>query len=169
MFIDETSVNNCSFSRCYGRAYRGRRARGRFPKAKKNRVTAICAMGWDGVIAYHVIEGSASAKDFSFFIMYCLAPALDGKPSIIILDNAKIHHAVPEVEAAMKLLGHQWRFLPAYSPDLNPIENMFSKLKTVLTYWCFALLSHPMLCVSEALVEITAQNARGWFRLCNYC
>jgi len=120
------------------------------------------------VVAFHVVEGSVNATDFSFFVMHLLAPALKGKSYIVVLDNAKIHHAIPEVEAVFELLGHEWRFLPAYSPGLNPIENMFSKLKIVLTYRRFALEQNTMTCVAEGLVFISMENIRGWFCLCGY-
>lgn len=168
IFLDETSVNNQSFCRTYGRGYEGQRVRGEFPKAKRNRVSAICAVGWDGLKAFHIVEGSANAEDFTFFMMHCLLPVLQDKSYIVIMDNCKIHHAVPDVEAAYELLGHEWRFLPAYSPDLNPIENMFSKLKILLTYRRWATESHPMEAVAEALGLITTENIRGWYRLCNY-
>ena len=101
-------------------------------------------------------------------MMHCLAPAIKEQHAIVVMDNAKIHHAVPEVEVAYEILGHEWRYLPAYSPDLNPIENMFSKLKTILTYQCFVAEKDPMLAISDALTYITRENVQGWFHLCNY-
>ena len=168
VFLDESSVDNVTFSREYGRAYEGRRAKGWFPKAKKHRVTVIVAVGWEGVLASYVVPGSATAKDFEFFMMHCLAPVIENHPSIVVMDNARIHHAVPEVEVSYQLMGHEWRFLPPYSPDFNPTENAFSKLKRVLTYFRFSLQRSPMYCVTKALTHIRAQNVQGWFQLCGY-
>jgi len=168
VFLDESSIDNTAFSRKYGRAYEGRRAYGQFPKAKKGRISLIVAIGWEGLITFHVVPGSATADDFAYFMMYCLAPMLENSNRVVIMDNARIHHAVPEVEVAYGNLGHKWRFLPAYSPDFNPTENVFSKLKLVLTYFRYAVLRDPMLCVSDALSLITQQNVRGWFNLCGY-
>src|SRR5690348_4393718 len=74
VFLDESSVDNTAFSRKYGRAYEGRRAYGVFPKAKKNRISVIVAIGWEGLLTFHIVPGSATAQDFEYFMMHCLAP-----------------------------------------------------------------------------------------------
>ena len=168
IFLDESSVDNVTFFRHHGRAYEGRRVRARFPKAKKDRVTVIVAIGWEGILAFLVIPGSATAADFNFFMMNCLAPVIENQHRTIIMDNARIHHSATEAQVSLEALGHKWVFLPPYSPDLNPAENVFSKLKRVLTYFRFSLVRKPALCISEALSLIHAADVQGWYSLCGY-
>lgn len=168
VFLDESSVDNTAFSRKYGRAYEGRRVYGQFPKAKQSRVSVLVAVGWEGVLAYYTVPGSFTGKDFAFFMMHCLTPVIENKHKTIIMDNAKIHHAVPEVQLCYEYMGHNWRYLPPYSPDFNPVENVFSKMKVLLTHFRIAALRDPMLCIVQVIPRIFVDNIQNWYHLCGY-
>ena len=113
----------------------------------------------------------AAATDtlvFLAFIEQVLIPALHGRrDAIVVMDNLPAHKAA-RVRAALEAAGIAYRYLPAYSPDLNPIEPCWSKLKQWLRAKAARSLEALEAELGPALATITTQDAHGWFRLCGY-
>ena len=129
VFIDETSVNT-SMARLYGRCPRGERLIGRVPFGTWETLTFVAGLRCDEMTAPLVIEGAMNGEIFLSYVEQCLAPALN-RGDIVVMDNLRAHK-VAGVEAAIEAVGAELRYLPKYSPDLNPIEMSFSKLKAYL-------------------------------------
>ncbi len=129
VFIDETSVKT-NLTRLRGRSVRGRRLTGSAPFGKCGTQTLIAGLTQDGLVAPRVIKGAMDGEAFAAYVQKVLVPDL--RPgTCVILDNLSTHHNT-EPRKAMREAGCWFLFLPPYSPDLNPIEQAFSKLKAHL-------------------------------------
>ncbi len=136
VFVDETGADRRNCLRKFGYSLRGKPATSKKLFVRGQRVSAITAISTEGVLDCYTVTGSVDAGKFSDFIQQALLPQLkpfDGvNPcSVVILDNASIHH-VDGVVDLIESTGALVVFLPPYSPDLNPIEEAFSKLKSTL-------------------------------------
>ena len=129
VFIDETSVNT-NMARLYGRCPRGERLVGRVPFASWKTLTFVAGLRCDAMTAPLVIDGAMNGEVFLAYVEQCLAPILNCG-DIVVMDNLKAH-MVAGVKEAIEAVGAELRYLPKYSPDLNPIEMSFSKLKALL-------------------------------------
>src|SRR5215470_6617017 len=129
VFIDETSANT-KMVRLYGRCARGERLVGHVPQGHWKTITFVAALRRHGMRASQTIDGSMTGKKFLAYVEQCLAPTLKRK-DIVMIDNLPAHKAAG-VREAIEARGATLRFLPKYSPDLNPIEMSFSKLKADL-------------------------------------
>lgn len=129
VFIDETWATT-NMTRCYGRSKRGERLVAPVPHGHWKTTTFIGALRADGLTAPTVFDGAINGAGFLAYVQQVLAPTL--KPGdIVILDNLS-SHKVQGVLEAIQAAGAELRYLPPYSPDLNPIEQMFAKLKALL-------------------------------------
>ena len=155
-------------TRAYARATRGERALGKVPGGHGQRLTVIGALGLDGVAASMSIAAATSTSVFLAFVEQVLLPALRGRPDAIVVMDTLPAHKAERVRAALKAAKIKHRYLPAYSPDLNPIEPCWSKLKGWLRAKAAQTLEALAAELGPALATITAQDARGWFRLCGY-
>ena len=129
MFIDETAVST-KMARLRGRAVRGRRLKARAPFAKWGTQTFIAGLRADGLTAPWVIPGAMDRTAFDLYVRTQLVPTLQ-PGDVVILDNLSVHKSA-QAEAAIRGCGARMLFLPQYSPDLNPIEMAFAKLKAHL-------------------------------------
>jgi transposase len=129
VFIDETSVNT-NMARLYGRCPRGERLIGRVPFGTWKTLTFVAGLRCDEMTAPLVIEGAMNGEIFLAYVEQCLAPTLN-RGDIVVMDNLRAHKVVG-VKEAIQAVGAELRYLPKYSPDLNPIEMSFSKLKALL-------------------------------------
>ena len=129
VFIDETSVNT-NMTRLYGRGPRGERVIGRVPFGAWKTLTFVAALRCDGLTAPMVIKGAMNGETFVAYVEQCLAPTL-GRGDIVVMGNVPAHK-VYGVREAIEAVGATLRYLPPYSPDLNPIELSFSALKAFL-------------------------------------
>lgn len=129
VFLDETSVNT-SMARLYGRCPRGERLVGRVPLGTWKTLTFVAGLRCDGMTAPLVIEGAMNGETFLAYVEQCLVPTLN-RGDIVVMDSLKAHK-VAGVKQAIEAAGAELRYLPGYSPDLNPIEMPFSKLKGLL-------------------------------------
>ena len=129
VFVDESGTST-KMARLYGRAKRGRRVIGRIPWGHWKTVTFVAALRRDGVIAPFVIDKPMNGRIFIEYVRQCLVPTLS-KGDIVVMDNLAAHK-VDEVRESIELAGAELRYLPPYSPDLNPIEQSFAKLKAHL-------------------------------------
>ena len=129
VFIDETGTST-SMARLYGRAKRGLRALGRVPWGHWKTVTFTAALRLDGIDAPFVIDKPMNGAIFTEYVRQCLVPVL--RPGdIVILDNLPAHKN-ERVRKLIEAAGAELRYLPPYSPDFNPIEQVFAKLKAKL-------------------------------------
>lgn len=126
----------------------------------------IGALGAEGSTALMVIEGATDAAVFRAYVKHVLAPTL--RPGeIVVMDNLSSHKS-PEIREMIETAGADLWYLPPYSPDLNPIEKMWSKVKTFLRGYEARGTEELYRAVRQALKEITPQDAQGWFESCRY-
>ena len=165
VFVDETGAN-VALTPLYARAPRGQRAVGKVPHNYGANTTLIASLSRQGMGEAFILEGAADAVAFEIYIEQILAPSLRSG-QIVILDNLSIHQGVC-VRQAIEAKGCQLLFLPAYSPDLSPIEEAFSKLKAYLRR--VGARTHEALfeAIAQALLTVTAADVRGWFTHCGY-
>jgi transposase len=128
-FIDETGTTT-NMARRYGRSPSGQRLPGKAPHGHWKVTTAVAALRWDRVDAVMTLDGAMNGDYFVAYVEQVLAPTLS-PGDVVILDNLSSHKR-REARELIEARGASMLFLPAYSPDLNPIEMAFSKLKAVL-------------------------------------
>lgn len=165
VFIDETG-SNIALTPLYARAPKGERARGSVPRNRGKNTTLIAALSLSGMGAALILEGSANMVAFELYIKQVLAPNLHAG-QIVVMDNLQAHKS-ERVKQAIEAKGCQLLFLPGYSPDLSPIEEAFSKLKTALRRAGARTGEALEEAIAQALFTITAQDAQGWFQHCGY-
>lgn len=129
VFVDETSVKT-NMTPLRGRSARGVRLIADAPFGKWHTQTFIAGLRWSGLIAPWVVDGAMDGKAFDTYVETQLAPCLS-PGDVVILDNLNVHKS-PRAASALTERGAWFLFLPKYSPDLNPIEMAFSKLKQLL-------------------------------------
>jgi transposase len=129
VFIDETWAKT-NMTRRHGRCARGTRLVARVPQARWRTLTFLAALRCDRIVAPCVIDGPINGTSFRAYVEQCLVPALS-RGDVVIMDNLGSHKG-QAVRRAIRAAGAKLFFLPRYSPDLNPIEQVFSKLKTLL-------------------------------------
>ena len=120
----------------------------------------------DGMIAPYVLDGAVNAELFIAYIEQVLVPMLR-VDDIVIMDNLPVHKA-PAVRRAIEAAGAQLLFLPPYSPDLNPIEKMLSKLKAYLRRARARAVEALYDAIGDGLRTVTASDVAGWFKSCGY-
>jgi transposase len=129
VFLDETWAAT-NMARRYGRAPRGQRALDAVPHGHWKTTTVVAALRADGIAAPLVLDGAINGESFLAYVRQFLAPAL--RPGdVLVMDNLP-SHKVAGVREAIEAAGATLRYLPPYSPDLNPIEQVFAKLKALL-------------------------------------
>lgn len=112
------------------------------------------------------LEGTTDTESFRSYVSQVLVPVL--KPDdIVVMDNLSPHKSDPTL-ALITRAGAQVLFLPAYSPDLNPIEKMWSKIKSLLRTAEARTPADLITAIGQALAEVTPQDALGWFVACGY-
>jgi transposase len=165
VFLDETGFST-NMSRLYGRAHERARCYDTAPCGRWKTVTLLSAVRLDGTTESVVFEGAPDRKMFDVYIKRILAPSL--RPGdILVMDNLSVHKS-PVAEAEVALRRAEIRYLPAYSPDLNPIERMWSKLKQLLRGMKARTHEDLFLAVRTALKQVSKSDARGWFQSCGY-
>lgn len=129
VFVDETSVKT-NMCRLRGRSMRGERLKADAPFGKWQTQTFIAGLRCDGLVAPWIVSGAMDGEAFATYVETQLAPTLQ-KGDVVILDNLNVH-LIRRAADALAVRGAWFLFLPKYSPDLNPIEMAFSKLKAHL-------------------------------------
>ena len=168
VFLDESGFDT-RLIRTHARAPVGERAHGTVPGGHWQRLTLIGALGLDGLCAAMTVAAATGTAVFLAFVEQVLIPALlrTQPDTIVVMDNLAAHKAAC-VRAALDRAGISYCYLPAYSPDMNPIELAWSKLKALLrsigARSCEALEQ----AIPDALATVTASNAQGWFRHAGY-
>lgn len=165
VFVDETG-SHIAMTPLYAYAPRGERAIGKVPRNYGAIMTLIASMSLAGMGPAFVLDGAADSAAFEVYVEQILAPSL--RPGqIVVLDNLSIHLG-PRVKQAIETRGCRLLFLPTYSPDLSPIEEAFSKLKTLLRRVGARTREALQEAIATALDLITAADALGWFTHCGY-
>lgn len=165
VFLDETGTTT-AMTRRRARAPRGQRAYDTVPRNRGTVTTLIAALTASGMSAGMTIDGSTTAQVFCTYLERVLIPTLT-PGQIVIADNVAAHKS-SRARELIEAAGCRLEFLPAYSPDLNPIEEAFSKLKTHLR--AVTARTHQALdaAIDQAMRSITATDAAGWFRHAGY-
>jgi transposase len=152
--------------RRYGRSLRGTRLHDHTPCSHWETQTVIAALRSDSLIAPAVFDGPIDNASFRAYVEQVLVPTL--RPGdVVVLDNLAVHKQ-PEVRAAIEQAGAFLRFLPPYSPDFNPIEQAFAKLKAFLRAVRPRSFDHVTELVAIALTFFTATECRNYVRHCGY-
>lgn len=167
IFVDESGCDT-RLGRTHARAPRGQRAYGTAPGGW-TRLTLLGALGLSGLCAAMTIAAATSTAVFLAFVTEVLIPALQRtRPdAIVVMDNLAPHKAAC-VRHALDQAGISYRYLPAYSPDMNPIEPAWSKLKTYLRTRAARSRDALEAAIPDALQTITPSDAQGWFRHAGY-
>jgi transposase len=163
--IDETG-SNIALSRRYARAPKGKRARGSTPRNRGKNVTLISDLSLAGLGELFIIDGAANGDLFEAYIEQIFAPTLHPGETVI-MDNLSIHKK-QKVRDLIEAKGGQVLFLPPYSPDFSPIEEAFSKIKSVLRRIGARTREDLQEALEQACATITSSDAKGWFRHCGY-
>jgi transposase len=164
-FIDESGIN-LAMPRLYGRAPRGERVLGRAPRNYGPNVTLLGALSCTGVEAVRMVEGATDSDVFLAYVREVWCPTLR-EGDIVITDNLSAHKAAG-VQEAIAAPGARLLYLPPYSPDLNPIEQCWSKIKTCLRAAKARTREALDTAVRRALATVTESDARAWFAHSGY-
>ncbi len=165
VFLDETSTHT-RMTRPRGRAPRGVRVIGRVPRNHGPNVSCLAALTPDGITTPLVITGAIDGTVFQPWLREWLLPEL--RPgTTIVLDNLSVHRS-PDVRKAVSAAGCHLRFLPAYSPDFNPIEFAFAKLKTPLRGTASRTYDTLVAAIGDGMNQISALDATAWYEHCGY-
>ena len=165
VFVDETGVTT-AMTPAYGRAPKGERVEASAPASWES-VTVIAAMDRDGIRAPLAFPGGTTAATFQSYVEQVLVPALR-VGDVVVFDNLAAHLR-PEVTGAIERAGASVLRLPPYSPDFNPIEEMFSKFKEALRRLGARTKDRLYDAIGEALRGVTVQDILGWFRQAGSC
>jgi transposase len=165
VFIDESGAKT-NMARRYGRGPGGARVVSAVPAGHWSTTTMVCAIAIDGPRAPFVLEGALDADAFAVYCQRVLAPALRAG-DVVVLDNLGPHKDA-RARAAIEAAGASVLFLPPYSPDLNPIENMWSKVKALLRKAAARTADALLAAIKDALAAVTAADCRGFFGHCGY-
>lgn len=165
VFLDETSTQTV-MTRRRGRAPRGQRVVGRVPRNHGPNVTCLAALTPTGMRVPCVFEGAVDGPLFLRWVQEWLVPAL-APGATVVLDNLSVHKN-PDVRKAIDAAGCHLRFLPAYSPDFNPIELVFAHLKTHLRATGARTFETLVEAIGAGFDQISAAEIRGYYRHCGY-
>ena len=153
-------------TRLYGRSARGKRCHDNAPDGRWETVTVLSSIRLDGATESIMFEGAVDRKMFEAYIGQILGPSLRAG-DIVVMDNLGSHKSQWAREF-VESRSANYLFLPAYSPDFNPIEKMWSKIKQILRGMKARTQDELFAAVAKALDMITADDAQGWFKSCGY-
>lgn len=162
VFLDESGVNT-DMTRIYGRAPSNQRVADSAPLTTPTTTTVLASIRANGQITYDTYKGGTTAVRFKEYLEHILLPML--KPDdVIVMDNMRSHHAkiVRNLLDAKKI---KYLYLPPYSPDLNPIEKMWSKCKAILRKLKVRLVDQLPDAIRFAINSIRSRDCCAWFHL----
>jgi transposase len=167
VFLDESSAKT-NMTRLYGRAPVGQRCHFAAPQGHWHTTTLLSAIRRTGVMkdASILFEGPTDAGVFRGYVEQCLAPALT-PGDIVVMDNLASHKVVGVCEAIESVGASLW-YLPPYSPDLNPIEKLWSKVKAWLRRVAARTVEELIHAVGEVLSAVKADECTNYFKSCGY-
>ena len=165
VFLDETG-SHLGYTPRYAWAPRGRRAHAVAPVNRGENKTVIAALTLDGIGPLLRFDGAMTTARFDGYVRFFLAPTL--RPGqVVVADNLRPHHS-PAARAAVEAQGARFLPLPPYSPDLNPIEEAFSKVKASLRRAKARTDDDLRAATWNAFATVTPTDAAGWFAHCGY-
>lgn len=166
VFLDESGVNT-DLTRLYGRALSSQRAVGHAPLNTPRTTTVLSSIRLDGEKAFTTYRGGTTGERFVQYLKETLLPTL--RPGdIVVMDNMRSHH-VKAVREILEAKGMKVLYLPPYSPDLNPIEKMWSKMKAILRKWKIRCLEQIPDAIQRALACVSQLDCLHWFLASDYC
>jgi transposase len=165
VFLDETGTRT-NLTRRYGRALRGQRLVDYVPHCHWKTTTFLAALRHDGLTAPMVMSGSMNGATFLAYVRQVLVPTLS-HGDLVILDNLSSHKQ-SGVREAIEAVGARLFYLPPYSPDLNPIELAFSKLKWLLRSAAERTVEGLWQRLGHVLDRFTPSECRNYLRHCGY-
>lgn len=165
VFLDESGAKT-NLTRTRGRAPRGQRVVEKVPHGYWHTTTMISAIRSTGPFAAAMLSGATDSEVFLSYVQQVLVPELNAG-DVVILDNLRPHKAAG-VRERIEAAGAKLLYLPPYSPDLNPIENMWSKVKQHLRSAAARTYDALQEAVTTALERITPDDCLGFFRHCGY-
>ncbi len=165
VFIDETGAST-KMARRYGRAPRGERCRAPVPHGHWKTTTFVGALRLEGMTAPMVLDGAMHGAAFLAYVEQVLVPTLT-PGDIVIMDNLPAHKSVA-VRHAIEAAGAELRFLPPYSPDFNPIEMAFSKLKAFLKKTAARTIDDLWDAIAQGIDTFTPTECENYFAAAGY-
>ena len=165
VFIDETWTKT-NMTRTRGWWWRGERLMAKVPHGHWHTMTFLAALRHDAITAPFVLDGPINGESFAAYVEQVLAPTL--RPGdIVVMDNLGSHKG-DAIRKAIRATGARLLFLPAYSPDLNPIEQVFAKLKTLLRKAEERTIENVWRRVGDLLERFTPSECANYFRNAGY-
>lgn len=164
-FIDESGAKT-NMVRAHGRCLRGQRLLSAAPAGHWKTTTMLAAISLDGVEAPWTLDGAIDTDAFLVYVEHVLVPTLAGG-EIVVLDNLSSHKH-PRVAELIHGAGAEVWYLPPYSPDLNPIEQMWSKVKQILRSLAARTCVGLFKAIGAALAQVTPEDLLGWFTHSGY-
>jgi transposase len=166
VFVDESGFNT-SMTRLRARAPKGKRAYGKVPRNRGKNTTLIAAITLQGAMGASMsVEGATDSLAFEAYVEHFLAPSLcEGQ--VVVLDGLGAHRT-QKVEELIEGRGADLVFLPSYSPDLNPIEEAFGKIKQLVRKVGARVSEALVEAIGRALGAVTPEDAAGWFAHAGY-
>jgi len=164
VFIDETAVTT-KMVRHYGRCLRGKRLVGSVPHGHWKTLTYVAALRVDGLTANFILDGAMNGTSFLAYVEQVLVPTLRTGDVVFVDLPARKVAGVPE---AIEAAGATLRFLPAYSPDLNPIEQAFSKLKAALRKGSARTVTRLLKLIGRIAKTLAPEECAKYFRHAGY-
>lgn len=165
VFVDESGLH-VAMDRLRARAPRGRRAYGKVPRNRGKNLTLVASMSLSGMGETMVVEGATDALAFEVYVEHFLAPTLE-EGQVVAFDNLGAHKP-QRVRELIEARGAEVLFLPSYSPDLNPIEEAFSKIKGIVRKAGARTHEALLEAIAQALSAVTPVDAAGWFAHSGY-
>jgi len=164
-FLDEAG-SNLAMTRLYGRAAPGERVFDSVPQNYGENITMLACLSEVGLSAPMTVQGAVDGQVFLAYVEQVLAPTLQ-TGDVLVMDNLGAHK-VKGVKEAIEGRGAKVIYLPPYSPDMNPIEKCWSKIKTYLRAAKARTRQALEQALKEALLLVTEKDAIGWFASCGY-
>jgi transposase len=165
VFIDETAVST-NLVRLWGRAPKGARVIGSVPLGRWETITFVAALRHNKMTAPMVIEGAMTADMFLAYVEQCLIPTLR-RNDIVVMDNCRVHMA-PAIRVAVEKARATLRYLPKYSPDLNPIEMPYSKFKVFLRKVAARTVPGLTRAIRSFIPQLAPHECANYFRHAGY-
>jgi transposase len=165
VFVDECGTHT-SMTRRRARAPRGTRARGAVPRNRGPVTTLIAGLSLAGMSPAMTVVGGTTAAVFATYLEKVLIPALQ-PGQVVVVDNVGAHKP-DRMRSLVEAAGCRLIFLPAYSPDLSPVEEAFSKIRTVVKAAAARTRAALDAAIAAALAAVTAGDAAGWFAHAGY-
>lgn len=165
MFIDETWTST-NMARLRGRASKGERLRAGIPHGHWKTTTFVAALRHDGIAAPMVLDGPINRHAFQAYVDQVLVPEL--RPGdVVVMDNLSSHRA-PAIRRAIEDASASLLYLPPYSPDFNPIENLFAKLKALLRKAAERTIGALWDRIGTILEAFTSAECANYFKAAGY-